>query len=744
MIVKRVNLCALDTGSLTLGYVGENDHTQIRINCASVFADYPSAVVSMTVKAPSGVVYPREVETDGQVVIWTITDSDTASAGNGQIQLTFTEDGTIVKTVIAVTTVRASLVGDNPPPDPITDWIDEAGEALAKLEGMTASATQLPAGEDPTAEVEVVDGHYNIALGIPGGDAESIIDDTAGVGDTTKVWSANKSATELSELKRDIDRKAPAIYQDASGDIVSFADGADGMPLSSCVVQINPVQDTSGGDPSPSHICPITGANGCNIFRTGFNRAGGFESGSFSESKAAGSAYDAMKTSSTTRFRTKNLIKTAGEPFAVSADFTAYRVCMVMFDENRQYIGRDDGFRGWSSANYNNSGTGIYYVALAVKRSDEGTISETDIANCHVQLESGSGYSIYVPYVGQTYPISWQTAAGTVYGGTVDTVTGVLTVDRVFVEIDGTNKAVVFHKTGSAATAFRYGIVESADYADGTKNQISNYLHKASQDQTANGKQEYAVYANNGTLYLTLPLEIEDADDANAYLAQHNLQVVYYLVTPRTIQLDPVQIKTLMGYNALWADTGAVAVTYPADTKSYVDDHTPVQDVQINGVSVLSNGVANVPIASISTLGVIQIQTNRGLTILDGGIIAINSANESTIKSGVSGYLPITPGSQHQSVFYGLAKLAGENMASSSNPVGQYTDAAKDKIMKMIGILDMIAPYESTGVATRAYSVGDCFIQGGHLYRATASISIGVSFSASNCEQTTLMAEINR
>ena len=122
MIVKRVNLCALDTGSLTLGYVGENDHTQIRINCASVFADYPAAVVSMTVKAPSGVVYPREVETDGQVVIWTITDSDTASAGNGQIQLTFTEDGTIVKTVIAVTTVRASLVGDNPPPDPITDW----------------------------------------------------------------------------------------------------------------------------------------------------------------------------------------------------------------------------------------------------------------------------------------------------------------------------------------------------------------------------------------------------------------------------------------------------------------------------------------------------------------------------------------------------------------------------------------------------------------------------------------------
>ena len=204
MIVKRINLCALDTGSLTLGYVGENDHTQIRINCASVFADYPSAVVSMTVKAPSGVVYPREVETDGQIVIWTITDSDTASAGNGQIQLTFTEDGTIVKTVIAVTTVRASLVGDNPPPDPITDWIDEAGEALAKLEGITASATPLPAGEAPTAEVEIVDGHYNIALGLPGADAESIIDDTAGVGDTTKVWSANKSATELSELKSEI------------------------------------------------------------------------------------------------------------------------------------------------------------------------------------------------------------------------------------------------------------------------------------------------------------------------------------------------------------------------------------------------------------------------------------------------------------------------------------------------------------------------------------------------------------
>lgn len=45
----------------------------------------------------------------------------------------------------------------------------------------------------------------------------------------------------------------------ASGSIASFSDGADDLPLKSLVVDINPIQDLSHGDPSPENICPISG-----------------------------------------------------------------------------------------------------------------------------------------------------------------------------------------------------------------------------------------------------------------------------------------------------------------------------------------------------------------------------------------------------------------------------------------------------------------------------------------------------
>ena len=45
-----------------------------------------------------------------------------------------------------------------------------ATEAAAKIDGMTITATGLAAGAAPTARLNVVDGHYNIVLGLPKGD----------------------------------------------------------------------------------------------------------------------------------------------------------------------------------------------------------------------------------------------------------------------------------------------------------------------------------------------------------------------------------------------------------------------------------------------------------------------------------------------------------------------------------------------------------------------------------------------
>lgn len=117
-----------------------------------------------------------------------------------------------------------------------------------------------------------------------------------------------------------------------------------------------------------------------------------------------------------------------------------------------------------------------------------------------------------------------------------------------------------------------------------------------------------------------------------------------------------------------------------------------VGDVQINGVSIVTDGVANVPIASSSALGTIRIDTSKGLSINNAGIVSIVQASSNNIKSGTRENNPVTPIRQHESAFYGLAKVAGHDEKNSTLPVGQYTDEAKVAIQKMLGIYE--APWE--------------------------------------------------
>ena len=164
-----------------------------------------------------------------------------------------------------------------------------------------------------------------------------------------------------------------------------------------------------------------------------------------------------------------------------------------------------------------------------------------------------------------------------------------------------------------------------------------------------------------------------------------------------------------------------------------VDD---VPDIQIDGTSIVSSGVANIPVASVNNLGVIKVVTGYGLMVnATSKGLRIDSANSNHIKASSSGYVPITPAKQHESVFYGLTRAAGVNMNTSDNPVGTYTDAAKGAIQHMLGIDQSIAPYESDTTADNAYAIGDLFMLNGKMHRATAVTSIGDTLSVgTNCE----------
>ena len=165
-----------------------------------------------------------------------------------------------------------------------------------------------------------------------------------------------------------------------------------------------------------------------------------------------------------------------------------------------------------------------------------------------------------------------------------------------------------------------------------------------------------------------------------------------------------------------------------------------VDDVQINGTSIVVDGVANIPYASNDTNGLARTSATYGTKIDSDGVIRIQKAAESETKAGTGSYRPITTSTQHAATFYGLAKASGDTtQSSSSNAVGVYTDTAKGKIQTMLGIADLIGNSEGA-TASKAYSVGDVLLHDGKLYKVTASIAQGSAIVPNtNCTQTTII-----
>ena len=60
-----------------------------------------------------------------------------------------------------------------------------------------------------------------------------------------------------------------------------------------------------------------------------------------------------------------------------------------------------------------------------------------------------------------------------------------------------------------------------------------------------------------------------------------------------------------------------------------------VKNVQVNGTSVVSNGVANVPVAGNNVAGIVKLASNSGIAVYGDGILRTTCAGVATIKWGV-------------------------------------------------------------------------------------------------------------
>ena len=366
-----------------------------------------------------------------------------------------------------------------------------------------------------------------------------------------------------------LDEKADIIVTSASASLVHITDAAP-MPVKALSAAIEPVQDLSNGDPSPTNVCPISGHSTAVVTRTG--KVYDFESGTLGDSTGA-------ESSNNKRIRTKdyipisvlseasNVIGIYGQGFPSGKPIIRN---VHFYQANNTWISRFPPSYAHNAQTITIASADIPANAAYFRVSAQMDTAGTDVI-------SPDGVILYVNATSVTIDLD-----GTRYGGTLDVLTGTLTVTHKFITFTGSNESWNY-TSNLTATTDRATFDTSADAKKGSAFTAieSNYLQSKNSTSTPwNG-----YINNNGVLLVFLPVNaFVNASGFKTWLGSNNLQVLYPLASPVTVPLSPATLSLLLGENNLWADTGDTEVTYRADTKLYIDGQILARDLAIKSI----------------------------------------------------------------------------------------------------------------------------------------------------------------
>lgn len=156
-----------------------------------------------------------------------------------------------------------------------------------------------------------------------------------------------------------------------------------------------------------------------------------------------------------------------------------------------------------------------------------------------------------------TYAEDWTTPAGTVYGGTLDVVTGLLTVDWVIVDLGTLTWTKRSNTTGNM---YRTSKITGMPDITTERNEgfICSAYKKTEQSQSITTIDPYSMMRYAGTIFC----RNDDYDDVESFTASMSgVQLCYELATSLTYQLTGTDIVTLVGDNYIWSDSGDVTIT---------------------------------------------------------------------------------------------------------------------------------------------------------------------------------------
>ena len=837
---RLADLC--ENTKINLGRVGDNLHTQVRIDCLKLFEEYPSATAALTVRPPKGDSYPAVIVRDGDFVIWNVTDSDLIYPGTGEAQLVFTEGEVVAHKAPFKTFVERSIQPSGQIPTPIQNWVEQANEVLEAVEdaipegGTTGQVLAKKSNDDfdtewvdqtggggtsdyeelenlpqiggvtlkgdksladlGAASAEAVNAKYTKpASGIPAEDMASgvipvltdLIDDTAGSGVTNKVWSADKSNSLLSEINSKENTLVKSYTTVLDTTVTTVSDGDHYSPYahiqSILIDEKRKYRVTVDGNASELDVgvWEESTNSGAKSYSFVGNLGLKYETPPHiieSDSTKAYCLYSRDDVDPGLRV----LTSTAGSHTIKLEQITyskSQQPSTILYGDNqaplkREYYNQSSyqsislgnnamGARGVIAIGSLNNVENEFGVAIGLSNTvngdagiaigisneagqyafAEGAKNTASGARSHAEGNETTASGLCSHAEGDGVTASGQCShaegSGTEATQNYSHAEGYQTkAKKAYSHAEGASTIA----NGNASHAEGYATEANAvgAHAEGyTTKAGSNFQHVQGQFNVNDANSTYADIVGNGTT---------DNDRSNAFALDWNGNGRYAGDVYVGCNADSTGGMKVMKEPSSEGTSGQVLTTDGNGGRSWT---TPsggggnVTDVQINGTSILSQGVANIPYGTSSTVGVVKVNASYGLQKFnDQGLIAINPVNEEECKGGTVGYKPVCPERQHFAVFYGLSKIAGYDLKNVSVTSGTYPVESIDKILQMLGVFDLIAQHETTP-STHAYAQGECFIFNGKLCRATTAISVSDAITiGTNCEQTTLMAEITR
>lgn len=168
---------------------------------------------------------------------------------------------------------------------------------------------------------------------------------------------------------------------------------------------------------------------------------------------------------------------------------------------------------------------------------------------------------------------------GTRYGGKLDVVSGVLTVDRAEVDLGSLSWKYSSETNKERFSAMLSGVKWVSDSIP--INAICSALVVTDFYTVYNHATDNTIGMWHGT---TLAVYSSAYTDATAFkTAMNGVQLVYELANPITYQLTPTAVKSLSGVNNVWADTGDVLAA------EYIRDMTTIINSLIARIEALEN-----------------------------------------------------------------------------------------------------------------------------------------------------------